>query len=138
MLGTNPTAARLSGLNTTALLMKTYIISGVTAAAGGLVMLANYNSAKADYGSTYTLLTILIVVLGGVNPNGGTGKIIGVLLSVFTLQVLSSGLNMFPNISSFYRPLIWGSVLLLVIVLDHFSEEKTLQKIFRKDATKHE
>ncbi len=133
LLGTNPKAGKLSGLSTTALLMKTYTISGLTAAAGGLVMLANYNSAKADYGSTYTLLTILIVVLGGVNPNGGSGRIIGVILSVFTLQILSSGLNMFPNISSFYRPLIWGSVLLIVIVFDHFSDNGTLKKMFRKD-----
>lgn len=138
LLGTNPKAAKLSGLNTTALLIKTYTISGLTAAAGGLVMLANYNSAKADYGSTYTLLTILIVVLGGVNPNGGSGKIIGVVLSVFTLQILSSGLNMFPNISSFYRPLIWGSVLLIVIVTDHFSEEGTLRKYFTKEKVHHE
>lgn len=121
MLGTNPEAARLSGLNDTGLLMKTYMISGMTAAAGGLVMLANYNSAKADYGSTYTLLTILIVVLGGVNPNGGSGRIAGVILAVVTLQVLSSGLNMFPDVSNFYRPLIWGSVLLLVLVVDHMS-----------------
>lgn len=134
LLGTNQTAAELSGMNNTALLMKTYMISGVTAAAGGLMMLANYNSAKADYGSTYTLLTILIVVLGGVNPNGGVGKIIGVLLAVFTLQILSSGLNMFPNISSFYRPLIWGSVLLLVIVAEHMSDQGTLKKLMRRKA----
>ncbi|WP_350258556.1 ABC transporter permease [Scrofimicrobium sp. R131] len=138
LLGTNPKAANLSGLHTTALLLKTYTISGMTAAAGGLVMLANYNSAKADYGSTYTLLTILIVVLGGVNPNGGSGRIIGVLLSVFTLQILSSGLNMFPSISSFYRPLIWGSALLIVIVMDHFSEDGVLKKLRRKERVSSE
>lgn len=137
LLGTNPTAAKLSGLNTTAILLKTYILSGMTAAAGGLVMLANYNSAKADYGSTYTLLTVLIVVLGGVNPNGGSGRIIGVILSVFTLQILSSGLNMFPNISNFYRPLIWGSVLLIVIVADHFSQNNTLKNIFKRKERIH-
>lgn len=138
LLGTNPKAANLSGLHTTALLMKTYTISGMTAAAGGLVMLANYNSAKADYGSTYTLLTILIVVLGGVNPNGGSGRVIGVLLSVFTLQVLSSGLNMFPDISSFYRPLIWGSALLIVIVMDHFSDNGVFKNLWRKERVSSE
>ena len=88
------------------------------AAMAGVVMLANYNSAKADYGTSYTLLTVLIVVLGGVNPNGGSGRLSGVLLSILMLQVLSSGLNMFPNISNFYRPLIWGGVLLLVICMN--------------------
>lgn len=115
MLGSNATAAKFSGLNSMTLLMRTYAISGVCASVAGLVMLANYNSAKADYGVAYTLLTVLIVVLGGVNPNGGSGKLVGVLLAIAILQLLSSGLNMFPEISNFYRPLIWGGVLLLVI-----------------------
>lgn len=127
MLGTNDTAARFSGLKVTSLLIRTYMLSGVMAAMAGIVMLANYNSAKADYGASYTLLTVLIVVLGGVNPNGGSGRLSGVLLSILMLQVLSSGLNMFPEISNFYRPLIWGGVLLLVICMNEglFSLGKT-------------
>lgn len=115
MLGTNATAARFSGLHSARLLIQTYTISGLCAAVAGLVLLANYNSAKADYGVAYTLLTVLIVVLGGVDPNGGKGKLLGVVLAIVILQILSSGLNMFPAISNFYRPLIYGGVLLLVI-----------------------
>lgn len=134
MLGTNQTAAGLSGLNTKGLLIRTYLFSGVLAALGGLVMLANYNSAKADYGSTYTLLTILIVVLGGVNPNGGSGRLLGVVMAVVILQILSSGLNMFPNISNFYRSLIWGAVLLAVMAANYFSKDGSpLRRFTRKD-----
>lgn len=115
MMGTNPTAAKFSGLPSARLLIQTYAISGLCASVAGLVMMANYNSAKPDYGLAYTLLTILIVVLGGVNPNGGKGNIFGVILAVLMLQVLASGLNTFPNISNFYRPLIFGAVLLFVI-----------------------
>ncbi|WP_051259177.1 ABC transporter permease [Schaalia suimastitidis] len=118
MLGTNETAARFSGMQISSLLIRTYVMSGVLAALAGIVMLANYNSAKADYGTSYTLLTVLIVVLGGVNPNGGKGRLLGVILSILMLQVLSSGLNMFPDISNFYRPLIWGGVLLFVITVN--------------------
>jgi len=132
MLGTNATAARLSGLNTTGLLVRTYLFSGVLASLGGLVMLANYNSAKADYGSTYTLLTVLIVVLGGVNPNGGSGRLFGVVLAVLILQVLSSGLNMFPNVSNFYRPLIWGGVLLAVMAANYISKDGPLLRRFSR------
>ena len=118
LLGTNEKAARFSGMRVASLLIRTYILSGVMAAMAGLVMLANYNSAKSDYGASYTLLTVLIVVLGGVNPNGGSGRLSGVLFAIVMLQVLSSGLNMFPNISNFYRPLIWGAVLLFVICMN--------------------
>lgn len=128
LLGTNETAAHFSGMRITGLLLKTYILSGIMAAMAGLVMLANYNSAKADYGASYTLLTVLIVVLGGVNPNGGRGRIAGVILAIVMLQVLSSGLNMFPNISNFYRPLIWGGVLLFVIVANELNGGNPLKR----------
>ena len=128
LLGTNQTAAHFSGMRITGLLMRTYMLSGIMAAMAGVVMLANYNSAKADYGASYTLLTVLIVVLGGVNPNGGRGRLAGVLLAIVTLQILSSGLNMFPNISNFYRPLIWGAVLLFVICVNELGGKNPLKR----------
>ncbi|MHA6512891.1 ABC transporter permease [Tessaracoccus sp. Z1128] len=133
MLGTNATNAKFSGLNTTSLLVRTYMLSGIMASLAGLVMLANYNSAKADYGVVYTLLTVLIVVLGGVNPNGGSGRLIGVVLAIITLQVLSSGLNLFPQISNFYRDLIWGGVLLLVIATSDFGGRRLFRRRIRKE-----
>lgn len=131
MLGSNEKAAEFSGLKTTSLTIRTYMLSGILAATAGLVMLGNYNSAKADYGSTYTLLAVLIVVLGGINPNGGSGRLAGVVLAVIVLQVLSSLLNTFPDISNFYRPLIWGGVLLLVIVVNQWDKRGHLTRLFR-------
>ncbi len=129
MLGTNITAARFSGLKTGSLLIRTYALSGICAALGGLVMLANYNSARADYGTVYTLQCVLIVVLGGVNPNGGHGRISGVVLAILVLQMLSSGLNFFPQISNFYKSLIWGSVLLIVMVMNYSTENKSAKRV---------
>jgi len=130
MLGTNSVAAKFSGLRIDALLIKTYTLSGVCAALGGLMMLANYNSARADYGTVYTLQCVLIAVLGGVDPAGGKGRISGTVLAVCVLQMLSSGLNRFPEISSFYIPLIWGGVLLIIMVMNSVAANKrvTLKK----------
>lgn len=122
LLGTSPTVARFSGLKTRHLLMQTYMISGICAALGGMIMLANYNSARADYGTVYTLQCVLIVVLGGVSPVGGRGKIGGVVLAIILLRLLETGLNRFPKISSYYISLIWGGVLILVMVLNYFTE----------------
>ena len=129
MMGSNPVASKFSGLNNTAITNKAYVMSGTLSAVAGLIMLVNYNSAKADYGNAYQLQTILIAVLGGVNPNGGFGKVGGVTLAVLILQILSSGLNMFPNISNFYRQLIWGGVLLAVLTLNYFTQLREQRKI---------
>ena len=122
LMGTSENVARFSGLKVDWLIIKTYALSGILAAMGGMIMLANYNSARSDYGSVYTLQCILIVVLGGVSPTGGKGKISGVMLSIILLSLLEAGINRFPQISSYYITLIWGAVLLLVMVLNYFAE----------------
>jgi len=121
LLGTNQNVAKFSGLNNTGLLFKTYIISGICSALGGMLMLSNYASVRADYGSQYTMQAILIVVLGGVSPNGGKGRISGVITAIILLKLLESGINRFQNVSSYYISLIWGAVLILALVMDYFS-----------------
>lgn len=117
MYGANPLAARFAALNIDAMLIKVYMLSGALAAIAGMVVMSRANSAKADYGSSYLLLAVLIAVLGGVNPYGGYGRVIGVILAVLSMQFLSSGLNM-VGVSNFARELIWGSLLIFVMIVN--------------------
>ncbi len=115
MLGTNPLAARFAGIDDLAVTLRTYLLSGIFSASAGLGIMSRANSAKADYGSSYLLLSILICVLGGINPYGGFGRVAGLVLAVLSLQFLSSGLNML-QVSNFAKELIWGGLLLTVMV----------------------
>lgn len=117
MYGANPLAARFAAINIDAMLIKTYVLSGALASIAGMVVMSRANSAKADYGSSYLLLAVLIAVLGGVNPYGGYGRVIGVVLAVLSMQFLSSGLNML-GVSNFARELIWGSLLIFVMIVN--------------------
>lgn len=117
MFGANPLAARYAAVDIDAMLIKVYVLSGGLAATSGLVVMSRANSAKADYGSSYLLLAVLIAVLGGVNPYGGYGKVIGVVLAVLSMQFLSSGLNML-QVSNFARELIWGVLLIFVMIVN--------------------
>ncbi|MGQ0563951.1 MAG: ABC transporter permease [Gemmobacter sp.] len=117
MFGANPLAARFAAVDITGLLIRVYVMSGVLAAIAGMVVMSRANSAKADYGSSYLLLAVLIAVLGGVNPYGGYGRVIGVVLAVLSMQFLSSGLNML-GVSNFARELIWGGLLIFVMLVN--------------------
>ncbi|WP_320128625.1 ABC transporter permease [uncultured Sphaerochaeta sp.] len=119
LLGTNQVASKFAGLNNDRLIITTYACSGVLAAISGLVMMATTNSTKADYGSSYTMQCILIAVMGGVDPNGGMGDIRGLVVVVLILQMLSSTLNMFENLSNFYRDIIWGMALIAVLIINY-------------------
>lgn len=127
MLGTNPTASTYAGINNARILIKTYALSGFLASISGLIIVARTNSAKADYAASYTLLAILIAVMGGVNPNGGFGKIGGVVLAVLTLQFLSSGFNAL-QLNNFVKDFAWGAVLILIMVINYYTNNKKLQK----------
>lgn len=121
LFGTNAHVAEFSGMNTTTLVLKTYITSAICASVGGLMMLSSYASARADYGSDYTMKAILIMVLGGVSPNGGKGKMSGVITALVLLKLIESGIRRFRSVSDYYVTLIWGAVLLLALVLDYLS-----------------
>ena len=110
MFGSNPLVTKFSGINNRKVVLLVYVISGVYAAVAAVIMLGRFNSAKADYGESYLLVTVLAGVLGGVDPSGGFGKVLGVVLALVVLQIISSGLNFLsadPNLSL----VIWGVIL---------------------------
>jgi len=118
LVGTNEKSAKFAGINIKLTTIQCYLISGLLSSIAGLISLSRLNSAKADFGTSFTMQTILVAVLGGINPNGGYGRIPGIAFAVIILQVLSSYLNQFPNISNYYRDLIWGVALLAVLVFN--------------------
>lgn len=129
LAGTNGKAAIFAGIHVNSVLIRTYMLSGLASAVAGLLSLARINSAKADFGSSYTMQCILIAVLGGVNPNGGFGTIGGVAIAVVILQMMSSYLNMFPKISNYYRDLIWGMALIGVLIVNFALDKRKAKKL---------
>lgn len=74
-------------------------------------------STKADYGTSYVMRCILILVLAGVLPDGGMGKISNVFLAIISIQIIASGVNMFSSLNTYYASLIWGGLLIIVLIL---------------------
>jgi len=116
MIGSNQRATHYSGINTPRTLVTVYIISSLLCVVAALLMMSKLNSAKAAYGESYLLTSILAVVLGGINPDGGFGKIIGMVLALILLQLLESGLNIM-GVSSYITMALWGGLLLAFLSL---------------------
>ncbi len=115
MLGSNPVATRFSGIDTRALLFRTYLISGLLSGLAGLVMISRFNAAQADFGVSFLLLTVLISVLGGVDPAGGVGTVLGLGIAVLILQLVATGFNL-VGLSAHLANALWGAILLVVII----------------------
>jgi ribose/xylose/arabinose/galactoside ABC-type transport system permease subunit len=111
MMGSNERATQYSGVNTRRVLVGIYVMSSLLASVAGLVMLARFNSAKAGYGESYLLVTVLASILGGTDPFGGFGKVSGVVLSILILQVVASAFNQL-GLSQHLTLAIWGLILI--------------------------
>lgn len=130
MFGTNARAALFSGINDVTVLVRTYWLAGLVAGIAGIIFLARANSAKPDYGASFILLTVLIAILGGISSTGGFGTVSGLVLSILSIQFLSTGLNMLmlqlsgSSAAIFFRQFAWGALLLLVMVVNYYVEQR--------------
>lgn len=117
-VGENPTAARFSGLRNDRILIKTYLVTGLLVGVASVLMIARVDSVKVGYGNSYLLQAVLVVILGGVSERGGRGTVLGVIFGILILRMISSGFNI-VGFSNHFRNVIWGSMLVLVTILNN-------------------
>jgi simple sugar transport system permease protein len=108
LMGSNEKATLFSGIDIRRVILKIYSLSGLL----------------CGYASSYLLVTILAAVLGGVDPFGGFGKILGLLLALLILQVISSGLNLL-GMSAHLTIALWGGILIFVLFVNQLRERLT-------------
>ncbi|WP_386697985.1 ABC transporter permease [Lonepinella sp. MS14436] len=118
-IGNNEKASAYSGINTKKVIILVYVISSLLCAVASVLMMAKLNSAKASYGDSYLLISILASVLGGINPDGGKGKLLGIIMALILLQLVESGLNIL-GVSSYITLILWGVLLILFIFLQKY------------------
>lgn len=84
---------------------------------------------------SYVLQAVLVAVLGGVNPAGGFGTVLGITIAVLSLQFLSSGFNML-RFSNFAKEFTWGLFLLAIMALNFVQNKRSLKIKAGKAAAK--
>ncbi len=117
MVGGNPEAAWLAGLNRDRYLMVGFVLCGLTAAAGGTLFAASLSSmtSSAVLGSR-TLMTVLAaVIIGGTLMSGGKGSVLKSYFAVLMLTMLFNGIGCFGL--GFEVQIFVNGVILAVVVL---------------------
>ena len=114
MYGSNKVATQYSGVSEKSLLIKTYVLGGLLVGLAAIIMVSRLSSASAGAAGGYLMRTILIAVLGGVDPNGGKGKVLDVLLAILLFQIIATGLNVL-RVISYIVIALYGVILLLAV-----------------------
>ena len=117
-------ALRISGIKVAQVKVTTYMLCGLLAATGGLLMTARLGVATPTAATGYELDIIAAAVIGGTSLFGGKGSTLGVLLGAAFMQILRNGLVLlgFP---AYWQEAAMGAMVLLAILLDYWRRERT-------------
>ena len=116
-VGTNSEAAAVSGVSVARTIISVFVLAGVLYGVSAFVECARVSSNSTATGVNYELDAIAACVIGGVSFMGGVGKIRGVLLGVFLLQLVNAGL-VFLNFEPAIMTVIKGAIILVACALD--------------------
>ena len=116
-IGGNTQAARLSGVPVDSRLILVYALSGLTAAAGGIVLAGRMNSGFPLAGVGAELDSIAAVVIGGASFLGGVGTVSGTVVGALIMGVLRNGLNLL-NVSAAWQTVVIGIVIVAAVWVD--------------------
>ena len=120
-IGSNPIAARFSGIRAKRNICISYVITGACVGLAAAVMMANVLSSNPQAASGKEMEIILAVVLGGVSVTGGKGSVWGTIIGVMFYGVLSAGFTQL-NLSVYIQWVIMGVIMVAALSLDVLKE----------------
>ncbi len=116
-VGSNEEAAKVSGVNVTLVIIGVFMLAGAAYGYTGFIEAARIGASTGTLGFNYELDAIAACVIGGVSFVGGIGKISGVIMGVFLMQLIINGMT-FLGISGNTTYIIKGAVILIACAID--------------------
>ncbi|WP_274422142.1 ABC transporter permease [Blautia sp. XA-2221] len=130
-VGSNASAAEVSGINVKNIKLLVYVIMGLLAGLGGALQVSVYASAMPDMQYGGEMDVIAACVIGGVSMNGGRGSVLGALFGSLILATIAKALPLIPFFDQLWLNTIKGLIILIVVVMN-----VVLQRVADKNALK--
>lgn len=116
-LGSNPEAARLSGVSVLKTTTIAYLVSAFCSCLVGIIQCCSAGMGAMDAGNSYEMYGVAASVIGGVSTLGGTGRLIGTVVGAAIWSVLQNGLQ-FAQAPVAIRNIIIGIIVIVAVLLD--------------------
>lgn len=110
-IGGNPEAARAAGIRVERITWGVYVLAGVLASIGGLVITGYVGAISANQGNGMIFTVFAAAVIGGISLDGGKGTMFGALTGVLLLGVVQNLLTL-AQVPSFWIQAIYGAIIL--------------------------
>ena len=123
-VGGNAEAARRSGIDVSRIRLYVFMISGLMAGFGGVILAARLNSVDLNAGGGTLLLdAISAAVIGGTSLFGGRGRVLSALLGALVISTVGNGIDLL-GYSSAIKYMVTGAILLAAVTLDAVSRRR--------------
>jgi D-xylose transport system permease protein len=117
-VGGNAEAARRAGINVARIRILVFVIAGVMAAIGGIVLAARLNSVDLNQGGGTLLIDVIAAaVIGGTSLFGGRGEVRNALFGALVIKTIENGLNT-KGYSQGIIFIVTGAILLVAVSID--------------------
>jgi ribose transport system permease protein len=130
-IGGDAEVAKYSGINVRRTKAATYLICGLTAALGGVMLASQLNSASSIAGEDTALYVVCAVVLGGTSVAGGVGGAIKSAIGLLLLGLVTNSFNMLriDSLVSYMSTLVLGFIIVAILWLDSYGRKRRREAV---------
>jgi len=122
-IGGNRKAAFVSGINTTRVTLRGFIMVGIFNALAALILISRTGTALATTAEAYSLDALASVVVGGVAITGGKGNAFSIFLGVLLIGLVSNAL-VIMNVNPYMRGVAIGLIIIIAVSVSGLSEQR--------------
>jgi ribose transport system permease protein len=122
-VGSNPTAAKLSGINVNRILSLVYVLAGCMSGLAAVILVARLSSAQSSIALGWELDAIAAVVIGGASLAGGEGSILGTLIGAAMMGVIRNALILL-HVSVYWQSVVIGLVIIAAVTIDRIRQSQ--------------
>lgn len=117
-IGSNPDAARVTGLPIRRDIFLAFTLCGALAGLAGFMFLVRFGNITVVAAQGLELQVVAAVVVGGVAINGGSGSMVGAFMGVLLIEILQQSLLRWAEVSEFVKDALLGLLILLAVAMD--------------------
>lgn len=125
-IGANPEAARLAGVRVGYYRGLAYVISGVLASVGGLILVSRIGQGDVNAGASSLLEAVAVALVGRSVLGAGKPNAWGTLLGAVLIAVVLTGLTM-KGFQYYHQDTAKGAVLILALIFSYTLSRKKIR-----------
>lgn len=128
MVGGNPTAAMLSGINPKKISYILFINSGVLGSLSGCLFAGNLKSATVTALINSQFSGVTAAILGGISFGGGSGGMGGAFIGLMILNGFTNGMTVM-GVGPYWQMVASGVLLLFALTIDYLNMRSAAKRI---------